>query len=84
MPPVSKLAYLTNLGKVRVRMTAKGTDYDVLMAAIEAEHKKLLPLLGAIVYGTEDEETIEEVVAKLLKAKGLQVSIRSHAIKIYQ
>ncbi|WP_027075263.1 competence/damage-inducible protein A [Maribacter antarcticus] len=74
LPPFVKLAYLPNLGKVRLRMTAKGADYDVLKAAIEAEHKKLLPLLGAIVYGTEDEETIEEVVAKLLKAKGLTVA----------
>jgi nicotinamide-nucleotide amidase len=55
-------------------MTAKGADYNVLMAAIEAQHKKLLPLLGAIVYGTEDEETLEEVVAKLLIAKGLSLA----------
>ncbi|MFT6369318.1 MAG: nicotinamide-nucleotide amidase [Maribacter sp.] len=74
LPPFVKLAYLPNLGKVRLRMTAKGADYNVLMAAIEAQHKKLLPLLGAIVYGTEDEETLEEVVAKLLIAKGLSLA----------
>ncbi len=74
LPPFVKLAYLPNLGKVRLRMTAKGPDYNVLMETIEAEHKKLLPLLGAIVYGTEDEETLEELVAKLLKEKGLTLA----------
>lgn len=74
LPPFVKLAYLPNLGKVRLRMTAKGSDYNVLMETIEAEHKKLLPLLGAIVYGTEDEETLEELVAKLLKEKGLTLA----------
>lgn len=70
LPIFVKLAYLPNLGKVRLRLTAKGPDLKVLMTAIEAEYKKLLPLLGDIVYGVEDEETIEEVVAKLLTDKG--------------
>lgn len=74
LPSFVKLAYLPNLGKVRLRLTAKGSDYKVLMEAIEAEHKKLLPLLGDIVYGIEDEETIEEVVAKLLIAKGFTLA----------
>jgi nicotinamide-nucleotide amidase len=70
LPVFVKLAYLPNLGKVRLRLTAKGPDFKVLMAAIEMEYKKLLPLLGDIVYGIEDEETIEEVVAKMLTDKG--------------
>ncbi len=70
LPIFVKLAYLPNLGKVRLRLTAKGPDFKVLMAAIEAEYKKLLPLLGDIVYGIEDEETIEEVVAKMLTDRG--------------
>lgn len=74
LPSFIKLAYLPNLGKVRLRLTAKGTDYDVLANAIEAESKKLIPLIGDIIYGTEDEETIEEVVAKLLTAKELTLA----------
>ncbi|MFD0798038.1 competence/damage-inducible protein A [Maribacter chungangensis] len=74
LPSFVRLAYLPNLGKVRLRLTAKGPDYDVLLRAIENEHKKLLPLLGDIVYGLEDEETIEEVVAKLLVVKGCTLS----------
>ncbi len=70
LPIFVKLAYLPNLGKVRLRLTAKADDFKVLMTAIEAEYEKLLPLLGDIVYGIEDEETIEEVVAKLLTDKG--------------
>jgi len=74
LPTFIKLAYLPNLGKVRLRLTAKGADYDVLSNAIEAESKKLIPLIGDIMYGTEDEETIEEVVAKLLTAKGMTLA----------
>ena len=74
LPSFIKLAYLPNLGRVRLRMTAKGVDFNLLMAAIEAEHKKLLPIIGDIVYGVEDEETIEELVAKLLGEKGLTLA----------
>jgi len=69
LPPFIKLAYLPNLGKVRLRLTAKGPDKAVLEKAIEVAFQKLYPLLGDIIYGTEDEETLEEVVAKLFKAK---------------
>jgi nicotinamide-nucleotide amidase len=69
LPAFIKLAYLPNLGKVRLRLTAKGSDYDILAKAIEEESVKLFPLIGDIMYGTEDEETLEEVVAKLLTKK---------------
>ncbi len=74
LPNYIRLAYLPNLGKVRLRLTAKGTNYDELAAAIEGESQKLIPLIGDIIFGTEDEETIEEVVAKLLTAKGKTLS----------
>lgn len=74
LPEYIRLAYLPNLGKVRLRLTAKGTDYKVLAKAIEVESQKLIPLIGDIIFGTEDEETIEEVVAKLLTKKGLTVA----------
>ena len=74
LPSFIRLAYLPNLGKVRLRLTAKGTNYDELAKAIEDESQKLIPLIGDIIFGTEDEETIEEVVAKLLAAKGMTLS----------
>jgi nicotinamide-nucleotide amidase len=70
LPKFIKLAYLPSLGKVRLRLTAKGKDYDTLSHAIELESQKLYPLIGDIIHGTEDEETIEEVIAKLLTKNG--------------
>ncbi|WP_281540780.1 competence/damage-inducible protein A [Maribacter aestuarii] len=74
LPSFVRLAYLPNLGRVRLRLTAKGTDYDKLAMAIEVESQKLVPLIGDILFGTEDEETIEEVIAKLLTKKHLTLA----------
>lgn len=69
LPPFIKMAYLPNLGKVRLRLTAKGIDKKVLQDAMDGVVQKLFPLIRDILYGTEDEETLEEVVAKLLTQK---------------
>ncbi|WP_422084025.1 competence/damage-inducible protein A [Ulvibacterium sp.] len=69
LPPFIKLAYLPNLGKVRLRLTAKGTSERVLVDAMDEASQKLFPLIRDILYGTEDEETLEEVVSKLLTQK---------------
>ncbi len=74
LPSFVRLAYLPNLGRVRLRLTAKGPDYEKLATAIEMESQKLIPLIGDIIFGTEDEETIEEVVAKLLTKKRLTLA----------
>ncbi len=69
LPPFIKLAYLPNLGKVRLRLTAKGSDKQVLLKAIDEESQKLYGLIGDLIYGIEDNENVEEVVAKLFTAK---------------
>jgi len=74
LPPFIKLAYLPNLGKVRLRLTAKGPDKEVLIASVDEEMQKLHPLIGDIIYGFEDEETLEEVVAKLMTAKNFTLA----------
>ncbi|PIB29451.1 competence/damage-inducible protein A [Maribacter sp. 4G9] len=74
LPSFIKLAYLPSLGKVRLRLTAKGTDYGKLSKAIDEESQKLFPLLGDIILGTESDENIEEVIAKLLTKKGMTLA----------
>ncbi len=69
-----KLAYLPNLGKVRLRLTAKGPDRKVLTDAVEEELTKLPSLIGDFIYGLEDEETLEELVAKLFTAKKMTLA----------
>jgi len=74
LPSFIKLAYLPNLGKVRLRLTAKGPETKILEEGIEAEIKKLLPLIDDIFYGTDDDETLEEFVAKLLTTKQMTLA----------
>lgn len=74
LPSFIKLAYLPNLGKVRLRLTAKGHNRNTLEKVVEEESQKLYSLIGDIIYGIEDEETLEEVVAKLFIAKKMTLA----------
>ncbi len=74
LPDFIKLAYLPNLGRVRLRLTAKGLDRKALEMAVEREIDKLHPLIGEIIYGLENEETLEAVIGKLCVAKGVTLS----------
>ncbi len=69
LPSFIKLAYLPSLGKVRLRLSAKGTDKELLEKTIAIESQKLYPLIGDLIYGIEDEETLEETLGKLLTQK---------------
>lgn len=74
LPSFIKFAYLPSLGRVRLRLSAKGTDRDFLMAAITDEAKKLHPLIGDIIVGEEEDESIEYQIGKLLTDKRLTLS----------
>ncbi|UII76562.1 competence/damage-inducible protein A [Flagellimonas sp. HMM57] len=74
LPDAIKLAYLPNLGRVRLRLSTKGTDKESLVLALESEVKKLYPLIGDIIYGEEEDESIEVQVGKLLTQKQLTLS----------
>jgi len=73
LPSHIKLAYLPNYGMVRLRLTTTGFDE----AAIEAELEQLFSILQEKVKAylvTNRDETMQEVVAKLLKDKNKTVS----------
>ncbi|AWX45510.1 Nicotinamide-nucleotide amidase [Flagellimonas maritima] len=74
LPSFIKLAYLPNLGRVRLRLTAKGVDKEILKAGVETETKKLYPLIGDIIYGEEEDESIEAQTAKLLVQKKMTLA----------
>ncbi|WP_047244746.1 competence/damage-inducible protein A [Maribacter thermophilus] len=74
LPEFIKLAYLPNFGKVRLRLSAIGNDYDGIIKAVETETDKLFSLIGDIIHGTEDDEGIEEEISKMLTYKGFTLS----------
>ncbi len=63
LPAFVKLAYLPNLGKVRLRLTAKGTDQDEIVKAVEATVALLYETIGDIIYGEEEDGVIEAIIA---------------------
>jgi nicotinamide-nucleotide amidase len=69
LPPHIKLAYLPSLGKVRLRISAKGLHKELLEKEVEDQLKVVLPLLGSIVYGFETSDVLEVIVAKMLTDK---------------
>ncbi len=74
LPSHIKLAYLPNLGRVWLRLSSKGTDREVLLASIEAEVKKLYPIIGDIIYGEEEDGTIESQMGKFLTQKQMTLA----------
>ena len=74
LPDAIKLAYLPNLGRVRLRLSTKGIDKERLVLAVESEVKKLYPLIGDIIYGEEEDESIEVQTGKVLTQKQLTLS----------
>jgi nicotinamide-nucleotide amidase len=74
LPNFIKLAYLPSPGKVRLRLTARGTDEAVLIDSVLHEIEKLKPLIGDIILGYDEDETIEVVLTRLLSEKQLTLA----------
>jgi nicotinamide-nucleotide amidase len=74
LPSFIKLAYLPSPGKVRLRLTARGTNEAVLIDSILSEIEKLKPLIGDIIVGYDEEETIEVVLTRTLSEKYLTLA----------
>ena len=66
LPEHTKLAYLPNLGKVRLRLTAKGPNETELEESLVKEISKIEDILGDVVVGYEGEKSIELAVGELL------------------
>ena len=67
LPQFIKLAYLPNPGRVRLRLSARGTDKATLEKAIDENVTSLTEIIGDVIVGFDDDETIEVVVGRLLK-----------------
>ena len=66
LPKFIKLAYLPNLGKVRLRLSAKGTNKKEIESEIEEQIQRLTFLLDGLYFGFEDEDSIEISIGKQL------------------
>ena len=74
LPSFIKLAYLPSPGRVRLRLTARGNDEFILKDAIKKQVESLTPLIQEIIVGFEEDDSIEVVLGRNLKEKGLTIS----------
>lgn len=74
LPDFIKLAYLPSLGRVRLRLTARGNDENQLIDGVNDHVKSLHNYIGDIIKGYEDESTIEEQIAVTLTEKQLSLA----------
>ncbi|WP_026753260.1 competence/damage-inducible protein A [Sediminibacter sp. Hel_I_10] len=66
LPAFIKLAYLPSLGRVRLRLSAKGMDRKAIEAEMQHQTQLLLPQIQDIFAGFEEDISIEAVIGKML------------------
>jgi nicotinamide-nucleotide amidase len=76
LPEHIKLAYLPNLGQMRLRLSTKGFDEHKLKREVQEQIDKVLPYIKDEFAGFEDEEgSVEMVIAKQLTKIGKTLAI---------
>lgn len=70
LPEFIKLAYLPSYGRVRLRLTAKGTDKEKIVKTVDDCIAQLYPLIGDIIQGIEGESDIVSQIGNLLEQNG--------------
>ena len=73
LPTYIKLAYLPNIGMVRLRLTGSGQDEKALAKEVNAQFESLKEAVKEYLV-TDADETMEMVVANLLKQRKQTVS----------
>lgn len=68
LPKFVKLAYLPNLGRVRLRLSAKGMDKAVIQNEIKQQIDLLMPQIEDVFVGFENDGSIEELIGSALEA----------------
>ena len=75
LPKSIKLAYLPNLGRVRLRLSSKGSNEKQINKKINDSINELYPLLEDIIVGIEDETSIEKRIFDLFRSNGKTLSL---------
>ena len=70
LPAHMKLAYLPNLGKVRLRISGRGRDLPSLERELETHIRGLKVLIQDILFGEEDGEPLEQTLQKQFTSRG--------------
>jgi len=75
LPEHLKLAYLPNLGRVRLRLSGRGADLALLEQDLAQQINGLKPLISDILFGEEDGEPLEKTLQKIFTAKEATLAV---------
>lgn len=73
LPSSVKLAYLPQLGLVKLRLTARGEDENILLNTLKQEERKLKDILHDNIV-VDSNVSLEELIGIKLKNRGLSLS----------
>lgn len=74
LPDFIKLAYLPSPGRVRLRLTARGQNEQILKEAVSEQALKVAQIIPEIIVGFEESETIEVMIGKLLLERKMKLA----------
>ncbi|RYG41109.1 MAG: CinA family nicotinamide mononucleotide deamidase-related protein, partial [Chitinophagaceae bacterium] len=74
LPPFIKLAYLPSPGRVRLRLSARGSNKAILENELISQISQLQQLIGDVIVGFEETESLEVVLGRELSKRNLSVS----------
>ncbi|MCK7591655.1 competence/damage-inducible protein A [Subsaxibacter sp. CAU 1640] len=66
LPNFIKLAYLPSLGRVRLRLSAKSMDRNLVETEMQNQIDSLLPQIEDVFVGYEEDESLEAIIAQQL------------------
>jgi nicotinamide-nucleotide amidase len=75
LPEFVKLAYLPSPGRVRLRLTARGKDKELLERTINDKVDALAKIIGDIIVGFDEDETIAVVLGRQLTKNKATLSV---------
>ena len=75
LPKSIKLAYLPNLGRVRLRLSSKGFDKALIESTMAKEIQKLIPLIADVFVGFEEDTSIEQIIGTKLLETGKTLAL---------
>tara|TARA_B110000093_G_scaffold173642_1_gene205990 strand:- start:15 stop:1265 length:1251 start_codon:yes stop_codon:yes gene_type:complete len=75
LPDAVKLAYLPNLGRVRLRLSSKGFDKEAVIKGVETQLATLIPLISDVFVGFEEQSSIEQIIGNQLTKLGKTLSV---------
>lgn len=75
LPDSVKLAYLPNLGRVRLRLSSTGLDKEAVIEGVDAQVETLLPLINDIFVGFEEQSSIEQIIGNKLVKLGKSLAV---------